>query len=314
VAIGNHVVKEVKDSNGKVLYKANAQEKRAVSKDIAADVTYALASVVEEGTGRSVQTLNRPVAGKTGTKDGDNDDITSAWFVAYTKQISTAVMYVAGDSGSEDLDDYARPGDQTFFGGTYPALTWADYMEKATEGQAVKEFDDPAFVNAGAPRQAAEPRQTQVQDPEPEPEPTRTEEEPSDSPTATQTQTESAEPSAPETTATEPTRAPSASRPTQSAPSQAPAPSNPTTSAGNGNGGGNGNGNGAGGGANGSGGNGANGAAADGNGTNGGAGNTDTAAGDAVNGTTTNGNAGGSGDQVGTVAGAGGGEPTTGGG
>ncbi|HET9873471.1 MAG TPA: transglycosylase domain-containing protein [Propionibacteriaceae bacterium] len=318
VAVGNHVVKEVKDSNGKVLYKANAQEKRAVSKDIAADVTYALASVVEEGTGRSVQTLNRPVAGKTGTKDGDNDDITSAWFVAYTKQISTAVMYVAGDSGSEDLDEYARPGDQTFFGGTYPALTWADYMEKATEGQPVKEFDDPAFVNAGSSRQAAEPRQTQVQEPEPEPEPepTRTEEEPSDSPTATETETVTAEPSAPQTTAAEPTREPPAARPTQSAPSQPPAPSNPTTSAGNG--GGNGNGNGAGG-ANGSGGNGADGAAADGaaadgNGTNGGAANTDTAAGDGVNGTTSNGNGSGSGDRVGALAGAGGGEPTTGGG
>ncbi len=56
-------------------------------------------------------------------------------------------MYVAGDTGSASLDKYRRPGDSTFFGGTYPALTWADYMATATKGQAVKQFDPPAYVN-----------------------------------------------------------------------------------------------------------------------------------------------------------------------
>jgi membrane peptidoglycan carboxypeptidase len=106
---------------------------------------------VEQGTGRAVQTLDRPVAGKTGTKDRTNDDgssdVVSAWFVAYTKQISTAVMYVAGNDGNGDLDSYARPGDRTFFGGTYPALTWADYMTTATQGQPVRPFPEPAYVN-----------------------------------------------------------------------------------------------------------------------------------------------------------------------
>ena len=52
------------------------EEKRAVSEDIARDVTYALSNVVEQGTGSTVRTLDRPVAGKTGTKDVE-DDITS---------------------------------------------------------------------------------------------------------------------------------------------------------------------------------------------------------------------------------------------
>ncbi len=56
-------------------------------------------------------------------------------------------MYVAGNDGNGDLDKYARPGDSTFFGGTYPALTWAEYMKTATKGQAVKEFPGPAYVN-----------------------------------------------------------------------------------------------------------------------------------------------------------------------
>ncbi len=186
--VSNHVVKEVRDASGNVLYRAQPKETRAVSGDIADDVTYALSNVVEQGTGRAVQTLNRPVAGKTGTKDRENadgsGDIVSAWFVAYTKQISTAVMYVAGDDGNGDLDAYARPGDSTFFGGTYPALTWADYMEVATDGQPVKQFDPPAYVNGGKvstpPPRTSEPTQTSQPTEKPTEQP---------SPTATATQT-----------------------------------------------------------------------------------------------------------------------------
>jgi membrane peptidoglycan carboxypeptidase len=151
VTVSNHVVREVRDRKGRVVYESHPEKKRTVTEDIAHDVTYALSNVVEEGTGSAVQTLNRPVAGKTGTKDRNNadgsSDIVSAWFVAYTRQISTAVMYVAGNDGNGDLDKYARPGDGTFFGGTYPALTWADYMKTATKGQPVKQFPGPAYVN-----------------------------------------------------------------------------------------------------------------------------------------------------------------------
>lgn len=163
--VDSHVVKEVRDRNGEVVYKANPKEKKVVSEDIAKDVTFALSNVVENGTGRSVQTLNRPVAGKTGTNGVDTKDggnvVNSAWFVGYTKQISTAVMYVAGKSGSASLDKYKRPIDDTFFGGTYPAMTWNEYMAEATEGQAVKQFDEPAYVNTDQPRyNSTAPRNT----------------------------------------------------------------------------------------------------------------------------------------------------------
>ena len=57
----------------------------------------------------------------------------AAWFVAYTKQVSTAILYVAGDDGNQALDDYKRDGDLTFFGGTYPAMTWVDFMKAAMD-------------------------------------------------------------------------------------------------------------------------------------------------------------------------------------
>ncbi|GAA3629754.1 transglycosylase domain-containing protein [Microlunatus ginsengisoli] len=225
-----HVVKEVKDASGKVIYSADPQEKRAVSEDVARDVTYALEDVVEQGTGSTVRTLDLPIAGKTGTKDVA-DDIVSAWFVAYTKQISTAVMYVAGDGGNADLDDFRRPGDSTFFGGTYPALTWAAYMKVATDGLPVKKFAEPAWVNKdSAPNQ------------------------PTYAPTTAQpTQTETAKPSQ------TPTAPPTTTAPTQSATTESPTkeptkkPTGGASSGGNPNGNGNGNGNGKGNGGNGNG-------------------------------------------------------------
>jgi membrane peptidoglycan carboxypeptidase len=202
VRVPEHVVREVRSRDGKVLYKARPDEKRAVSEEIAADVNFALSSVVDSGTGRAARDLDRPVAGKTGTKDRE-DDIVSAWFVGYTKQISTAVMYVAGPGGNDDLDPYAAPGDRTFFGGTYPAQTWADYMEVATEGQPVEDFGGPAYVNRdkySEPTLRPQPTQSQTrtreptEEPseteEPEPDPTTSSAEPEPEPTETETETE----------------------------------------------------------------------------------------------------------------------------
>ena len=210
--VAPHVVKEVKDANGKVVYRAAPEEKRAVEKDVSRDVTYALTNVVEQGTGSTVQTLDRPVAGKTGTKDVE-DDIVSAWFVAYTPQISTAVMYVAGDGGNADLDDFARPGDSTFFGGTYPALTWVDYMQTAVEDLPVKQFKEPEYVNRdSAPQQTATSR--------PEPDPTRTREQTTEAPTQ--------EPTTQAPTQQQPTTEAPTQEPTTEAPSQEPTTERPS--------------------------------------------------------------------------------------
>lgn len=142
---GVHVIREVSDSAGQVLYKSDSQGKDTVAKGVAADTTYALQSVVNEGTGARAAALGRPVAGKTGTA-GVDSKIASAWFVAYTKQISTAVMFVAGDDGTADLEPYREPGSPTFFGAGYPLTTWLDYMRVATKDQPVEGFDASSFV------------------------------------------------------------------------------------------------------------------------------------------------------------------------
>ena len=47
--------------------------------------------------------LGRPAAGKTGTATNDDGDVSSSWFVGYTPQVATAVMYVArqGQRGAQ---------------------------------------------------------------------------------------------------------------------------------------------------------------------------------------------------------------------
>ncbi|MFV0429693.1 MAG: transglycosylase domain-containing protein [Arachnia sp.] len=135
-----YVVSQVKDRDGTLVYEAEPEISQTVDSNVAANVTDALTSVVSEGTGTKASALDRPVAGKTGTH-GVEDEIQSAWFVGYTKQISTAVMYVVGDDGIGDLDPYRRPQDPTFFGSSYPLMTWLDYMQVAMEGLPVEDFD-----------------------------------------------------------------------------------------------------------------------------------------------------------------------------
>ena len=141
-----HIVDKVVDQSGKVLCQAPTPSKQTIEADISHDVSYALQSVVEEGTGRIVAGFDHHVAGKTGTS-GVGHGVTSAWFVAYTKQISTAVMFVAGDSGNENLNRYAREGATGFHGGDYPARTWLDYMQTAMRGMPNKSFAAPDWVN-----------------------------------------------------------------------------------------------------------------------------------------------------------------------
>jgi membrane peptidoglycan carboxypeptidase len=180
-----HVVKEVQDADGNVLYKAAPKEDRVVSGDVADDVTFALSNVVEQGTGKAASAIGRPVAGKTGTNgvdvSGGGNIVNSSWFVGFTPQISTAVMYVAGKSGSASLDPYRRPGDTTFYGATYPVQTWVDYMKAATDGQDVKKFADPAYVNYQQPTYTPSPTQSA---------------EPTASPTPSENASSTAEPSA----------------------------------------------------------------------------------------------------------------------
>lgn len=169
--VPHHIVREVKDLNDNVLYSADATGEQRISEDVAADATFALTKVVSEGTGRSLQALGHPAAGKTGTRDVAGTT-RAAWFAGTTAQIATAVDFIAGEGGNEDLNPFRESG-ANFYGSSYPASTWLDYMKAAMKGRKRTPFPKPAYVNGGwsadpeppAPRTTTAPTQAPAPSP-----------------------------------------------------------------------------------------------------------------------------------------------------
>jgi penicillin-binding protein 1A len=106
--------------------KKNAPRARQViGRTNAEIVNRILQQVVQYGTARRAQLPDRrPVAGKTGTTENYGD----AWFVGYTPQLVVAVWVGYPNKLIPMLTEFhGKP----VAGGTYPALIWKAFMEKA---------------------------------------------------------------------------------------------------------------------------------------------------------------------------------------
>ena len=124
-----------------------ASTEQALDEDIAADVSYAISRSSQNGTGRPRwRSAARPPA-RPAPPPTTTDEVSSSWFVGYTPQLSTAVMYVRGD-GDDQLDGWLpsllrrattppRPGPRSC------SATW-----RACD---VEEFPPPANVDGEAP-------------------------------------------------------------------------------------------------------------------------------------------------------------------
>ena len=203
-----YVVQKVSDASG-VQYEHLAKPDQAFGADVTSNVTYALEQVVKSGTGVRALALGRPAAGKTGTATNADGDVSSSWFVGYTPQLSTAVMYVRG-KGNGALNGYL----DTYFGADYPTLTWTAYMTKALRGVPILDFPDPAELHGVNPTSVATTAPTTTTTPPP----TRTPPSTSTPPTKT----------TPPTTSTPPPTTPPPSTPPTTPPPTTPPP--PTTS------------------------------------------------------------------------------------
>ncbi|MDR7362306.1 transglycosylase domain-containing protein [Nocardioides marmoribigeumensis] len=181
-----YVVQKVKTLDGSRPYKHNVRTTAAISEDVAADTSYALQQVAIAGTGQNANVIGRPIAGKTGTATTDGGHVRSSWFVGYTPQLATAVMYVRGN-GNQPLDGFLS----SFFGADYPARTWAAVMGKALEGEEEIPFPPPANLE-----QTAEGHEPYTPPPSPTytPSPTKS---PSKSPSSSPTPTDAPSPSGP---------------------------------------------------------------------------------------------------------------------
>ncbi|MSX59778.1 MAG: penicillin-binding protein, partial [Actinobacteria bacterium] len=123
-----YLIAQVTGPNKGVLYEGKPQTQEVFSKDVMADLTYALKNVVTNGTGAAALALGRPAAGKTGTSESN----ASAWFSAYTPQLAASVAFFR-DSPAENLRGIG--GYTTLFGGSFPAKIWTAFMKGALKGQ-----------------------------------------------------------------------------------------------------------------------------------------------------------------------------------
>ena len=133
------LVASVTGPNKGVLYEATPQTQEVFSKEVMADLTYALKSVVNGGTGAAALSLGRPAAGKTGTSQSN----ASAWFAGYTPQLSASVAFFR-DSASESLNGIG--GLTSVTGGTFPARIWTAFMKGALKGEPVMTFPAPSNI------------------------------------------------------------------------------------------------------------------------------------------------------------------------
>ena len=138
------LVASVTGPNKGVLYEATPQTQEVFSKEVMADLSYALKSVVNGGTGGAALALGRPAAGKTGTSQSN----ASAWFSAYTPQLAASVALFR-DSASESLNGIG--GLTSVTGGTFPARIWTAFMKGALKGEPVMTFPAPSNIGGLEP-------------------------------------------------------------------------------------------------------------------------------------------------------------------
>jgi penicillin-binding protein 1A len=139
----------VRTATGQVLQFKQHKAQRAMSANIANEVTYALEAVTQKGTGTAAA-LDRPIAGKTGTAESFVD----AWFCGYVPQLVTCVW--VGYPHREVPMTYAE-GFSPVYGGTIPALIWHDFMRGALWRTPVQNFPTPTITGTSnyAPSQLA---------------------------------------------------------------------------------------------------------------------------------------------------------------
>lgn len=145
-------LRRVQDSQGVTLYRAHPacegclsqlganpgqppalpeiDEKQAVSPQVAYQMVSLLQGVVQRGTGHSLASLGRPMAGKTGT----TNDFIDAWFVGFTPSVAVGVWV------GYDIPKTLGSGET----GAKAALPiWKQFVQAQVENQPVEGFPVP---------------------------------------------------------------------------------------------------------------------------------------------------------------------------
>lgn len=202
---------QVSDSRGNAYAVPEEQCERAISEEIAREVSEPLQNLVNSGPG-ALEPLGVPAAAKTGTTDVSEQ----TWTVGYTQGISTA-SWVGNWTSYASLNNLPINGVARSYvdGSTIAGAQWTDYMRAVAGLYSTGELTDPnrVPVRSPLPEQWQAPQEQPREDPAPSPE-TPSEPEPAPAPTS-----EPAAPAVPET--------PEPSEPAAPAPTLSPAPAEP---------------------------------------------------------------------------------------
>jgi len=126
-------ITKILDRNRRIIWQHTPQLKIVLSRQVAAITTNMLEGVINEGTGKRAKTLDRPVAGKTGTTDHCKD----ALFIGFSPSVATGVWV--------GTDNHTSLGEKET--GAKAALpVWIDVMRQTFQNQPIKYFDIPDDV------------------------------------------------------------------------------------------------------------------------------------------------------------------------
>ena len=126
-------VTEVLDRQERNVWRQTPVKQAVMSSEGAAVVTDMLVAVIQEGTGRKALSLDRPLAGKTGTTDQFRD----ALFVGFSPAIALGVWV--------GLDDHKTMG-RNETGARAALPIWIDFIEQLLPDLSYENFDLPAGV------------------------------------------------------------------------------------------------------------------------------------------------------------------------
>jgi penicillin-binding protein 1A len=127
------LIEEVRNREGKVIYQARPQDTQAISPQTAFIMTHLLRGVVQNGTGRKMKALHRPVAGKTGT----TNDLRDAWFVGFTPRLVCGVWVGQDDN---------LPLGRKETGARAAGPIWLEFMKQALKNDPPQDFPVPPGV------------------------------------------------------------------------------------------------------------------------------------------------------------------------
>lgn len=126
-------IRKIDSGSGPVQIAPRAPERRVMDPAVAYLMTNLLESVVKEGTAKRASSMERPLAGKTGT----TNDAKDAWFVGYSTDLVVAVWV-----GYDD----ALPLGWGESGARSALPIWMDFMEAAHEAKPATQFPRPGAI------------------------------------------------------------------------------------------------------------------------------------------------------------------------